>query len=119
MRLGCGCLVVYYVIKGISTAYQMTPFVWLEGVAILGSIYVIFCWVGIFLFFLNVKLKLAGALFLISGMAVSFTSSLPNLSFIGLISWSWFSFLMPILSLIYIIGFLISIPLCMVWIRKG
>ena len=115
--LGSFLLILFYGIKIVLLAFQILGYGNLLFIEYIGLFNSLFLWIGLLIFFGNINMKITGVLFTISGFAMSIPSLLTYASSVDIINWERFAFLTPIFSLIYWIGFVFSIILCIRWIK--
>ena len=115
--LGSFLLILFYGIKIVLLAFQILGYGHLLFIEYIGLFNSLFLWIGLLIFFGNINMKITGVLFTISGFAMSIPSLLTYASSVDIINWERFAFLTPIFSLIYWIGFVFSIILCIRWIK--
>lgn len=119
LTLSCILLVIYYSTKIILLSFQVLGYGNLGVIQYIGLINSLIFLIGLLLFFSNANMGVAGIFFTISGFAMSIPSLLTFAGGIGIVEWERFSLLTPIFSLLYMIGFIVSIIMCLCWIKKS
>lgn len=119
LTLSCILLVLYYSTKIVLSSFNVLGYGNLGVIQYIGLINSLIFLIGLLLFFSNANMGVAGILFTISGFAMSITSLLTFAVGIGIVEWERFSLLTPIFSLIYMIGFIVSVIMCLRWIKKS
>lgn len=116
--IGCFLLILFYGIKVVLLAFEILGYGNLLVMEYIGLFSTLLLWVGLLIFFGNINIGVSGAFFTISGFAMSIPSLLIYASGIGIMDWKLFTFLTPIFSLLYLMGFIISAITCYRWIKK-
>ncbi|MBD5277725.1 MAG: hypothetical protein HDS32_00555 [Bacteroides sp.] len=119
ITFGCFLLVIFYGLKIILLAFQLLGYGNLTAIQYIGFINSVILWIGLIMFFGDRIFKGVGIILTLSGFAMSIPSFLTYASGIGIIEWERFAFLTPIFSLLYLIGFITSIIMCIRWIKKS
>lgn len=112
-------MIISYLIRALNLALQVRTFgsmdMW-NGMSITS---ILFGWLGLVILFYNLKMGLTGVVFMLSGLTMTIPYFLSSLGSMGVIKWDTYSLLVPVSSLVYLIGFIVSIILCIRWIKKG
>lgn len=118
IQVGASLMIISYLIKALNLALQVRTFGSLDMWNGMDITSILFGWIGLVILFYNLKMGLTGVVFMLSGLTMTIPYLLSSLGSMGVIEWNTYSLLVPASSLVYLIGFIISIVLCIRWIKK-